>query len=414
MTQSEEFKVKKGSRKHIITVDDQLLKYHIDNKNATSTYSKQILYQNLNNKLFFKLKKYKFAIPFTVSGTLICIIAGIYYSSDSYIPTDPETTTEPFFASITFGLCFVIATGICLFSYDYSVTLFNNEENILMPIDKEKKVVQFIKETVFSYRNRYLRELIIRNYDGHSDLSKKQYAILLNNLRVYNLDELDKAINHNDFITEIKLVDKSQKHLNVKKTFSNFSYDIFSDRIEYNHKELMNNTSGVVYYESIGWQSTNKTSNESMNLIIGLSAILLGGIIMISNIGASDLTFFFVGLMGFPTGLLFILIFLSKNKKFIQIEGSETGINLYYNDNNYQEVQDFAKQVIKTRNEYLIKKFEVIENILPIEDKQNWVSYMYTQFVITKEQADIYMRRTASYRSEPKIGFKIPNKNNPT
>ncbi len=203
---------------------------------------------------------------------------------------------------------------------------------------------------------------------------------------------------------------KKPKHIfYTQKPFCKYYYEVYEDKVIYKWEELHIQNEGEVLFEQIGGQVKNLKKADYTFFLAGFGAFLIG-LYLLFAVAKEDFLFFFVGLGAIIVGVFLCIWNTSTLGKFMQIYGSSQNISLFYNIDNESEAEEFVKCLIAERNAYLQKKFKIIESFLPLENKRAWAEYLYDQFVISKEEMDDALNRQHIYRNDPKIGFKIPKK----
>ena len=136
------------------------------------------------------------------------------------------------------------------------------------------------------------------------------------------------------------------------------------------------------------------------NLIIVGAFFLVFSILFLFGIN-EELSVFFIFIAIFFIGLPFI-----NRKKVISIASMDGNhIELYFTNRNKQSVHDYATEIIKSANIYLLKKYSKIDRSLPIEPQIENIQYLLNREIITEENFESLKNQLLGTENKSSIGF---------
>ena len=136
------------------------------------------------------------------------------------------------------------------------------------------------------------------------------------------------------------------------------------------------------------------------NLIIVGAFFLVFSILFLFGIN-EELSVFFIFIAIFFIGLPFI-----NRKKVISIASMDGNhIELYFTNRNKQSVHDYATEIIKSANIYLLKKYSKIDRSLPIEPQIENIQYLLNREIITEENFESLKNQLLGKENKSSIGF---------
>lgn len=114
-----------------------------------------------------------------------------------------------------------------------------------------------------------------------------------------------------------------------------------------------------------------------------------------------DLTLIFISI-----GLLLMIIAFLNRKRVITITTMDgNNIELYFKNDNKQEVTDYADEIIEAANNYLLKKYSKIDRALPIEPQIENIQYLLNREIITDENFESLKNQLLGKDNISAIGF---------
>lgn len=185
--------------------------------------------------------------------------------------------------------------------------------------------------------------------------------------------------NRRYFTKQIFEIQHSCLNVDKKTLFEAIEYDISFEQIDHKKK--------VQILFNHGW------------LVTGVFFSALGFLFQIGPNEGLSLSCFFIA-------LIFTIMAFSLKKKVITIavyDGSN--IELYFTDQNKEEVLDFALQIINAANQHLLKKYGKVDLALPIEQQLHHIQFLRNREVITEEEYDALKNQLLGRKEKASIGF---------
>lgn len=134
-------------------------------------------------------------------------------------------------------------------------------------------------------------------------------------------------------------------------------------------------------------------------IIVGAFFILFS---LLFQIGPNDeLTIIF-----FSIGLLFIIVSFINRKKVVTmttLDGNK--IELYFTNQNKEEVVEYANAIIKASDNFLLHKFSKIDRLLPIEPQIDNIQFLLNREIISEEKFETLKNQILGKENQTSIGF---------
>lgn len=134
-------------------------------------------------------------------------------------------------------------------------------------------------------------------------------------------------------------------------------------------------------------------------IIVGAFFILFS---LLFQIGPNDeLTIIF-----FSIGLLFIIVSFINRKKVVTmttLDGNK--IELYFTNQNKEEVVEYAHSIIKASDNFLLHKFSKIDRLLPIEPQIDNIQFLLNREIISEEKFETLKNQILGKENQTSIGF---------
>jgi len=185
-----------------------------------------------------------------------------------------------------------------------------------------------------------------------------------------------------------------------RRIFNKTRIDVLDNKVFVTKRSVFDYIEFEVSFESI---DNKKRVKKEMNHGLGIISIFSFSVAIIclltDNIDVF-VTFFLISL-----GLA-VLGFILR-KKFISITTFTDGnLDLHFTNRNEMEVRNFADDLIRSANEYMIKKFSEVDKDLPIENQLNNISYLKSKDLIDDKKFEELKNILLGRRPDEKsIGF---------
>ena len=192
--------------------------------------------------------------------------------------------------------------------------------------------------------------------------------------------------------------------LTQKAFFTTREFEILHNGVQWSQKRLFSYLDGFIDFDDLSDKTRNQKDIKKGWLIASIiflfsTFLSIVGIFTSSseNIGNS------IDNIVFTTPLFlvcfFLLIFTSENEIFIT--GNEN-LGLFRNKPSLDEVDNFVKQIIEQRRQYIIKNATDFDENDSIEDKKSSLKYLLKEKIISEiEYNDLLDKFTDS----SKVGF---------
>ena len=108
--------------------------------------------------------------------------------------------------------------------------------------------------------------------------------------------------------------------------------------------------------------------------------------------------------------LSLVVAALIDRKKVITISANQgENITLYFTGKNKEEVIDFAEQIFKAANTFLLNKYGKIDRELPIEPQLDNIQFLRNREVISEDEYSVLKNQLLGRENKSYIGFTNSN-----
>ena len=181
--------------------------------------------------------------------------------------------------------------------------------------------------------------------------------------------------------------------------FSRQKFQIQKSTLRVNKKNIFDSIEYEIPFDLINNKIITQTIINNNLIISGIFVFFLG---LLFLFGSSPEFTYILASMGL---FLTILAFLNR-KKVITISTLDgNSIELYFNNQNKVEVMEYANEIIKAANVFLLRKYSKVDRSLPIDPQLERFQYLLNREVITEENFESLKNQLIGTENKYSIGF---------
>ena len=169
--------------------------------------------------------------------------------------------------------------------------------------------------------------------------------------------------------------------------FNRFQYIIEDTGVKLIKRRFSSSTETFVEFESIGSKIIKENTRKLYWAILSVLFLLIAIAVFVSRMKGGkvgDGAEFFHLSVSF---VLLMIFFLTKKRTlFLAQQDNINAIEFIASNRNKGEVEAFIKILLKTRDEYLIKKYAQIDEFLPYDQQYNDLVWLYNLKLLSKVQ----------------------------
>ena len=169
--------------------------------------------------------------------------------------------------------------------------------------------------------------------------------------------------------------------------FDRFKYTIKDNGVRLIKKRMGSGSDTFVEFEDIGSKIIIEKSRKLIWLILCLLFLIFAILVFVKRLNG--------GLVGngaeifhITTSMFFLFVFFLTKKNIIYLAQSDnTNAIEFIGTKRYkQKVDDFIKELLQRRDQYLIEKYSALNEFLPYNQQYNNLVWLYNLELLTKEK----------------------------
>lgn len=184
-----------------------------------------------------------------------------------------------------------------------------------------------------------------------------------------------------------------------RRYFTRQEFEIQKSSLKIDRRNLFDAMEYEIPFDFIHNKMTIQTIINNNLIIVGTFFILFG---FLFQIGPNDeLTIIFLSI-----GILFIIVSFINRKKVVTmatLDGNK--IQLYFNNDNKEEVVAYANSIIKAADNFLLHKLGKIDRLLPIEPQIENIQFLLSREIISEEKFETLKNQILGKENKSSIGF---------
>jgi len=184
-----------------------------------------------------------------------------------------------------------------------------------------------------------------------------------------------------------------------RRYFTRQDFEIQKSSLKIERRNMFDAIEYEIPFEFIHNKIKIQTIINNNLIIVGAFFILFS---LLFQIGPNDeLTIIF-----FSIGLLFIIVSFINRKKVVTmttLDGNK--IELYFTNQNKEEVVEYAHSIIKASDNFLLHKFSKIDRLLPIEPQIDNIQFLLNREIISEEKFETLKNQILGKENQTSIGF---------
>jgi ABC-type multidrug transport system fused ATPase/permease subunit len=184
-----------------------------------------------------------------------------------------------------------------------------------------------------------------------------------------------------------------------RRYFTRQDFEIQKSSLKIERRNMFDAIEYEIPFEFIHNKIKIQTIINNNLIIVGAFFILFS---LLFQIGPNDeLTIIF-----FSIGLLFIIVSFINRKKVVTmttLDGNK--IELYFTNQNKEEVVEYANAIIKASDNFLLHKFSKIDRLLPIEPQIDNIQFLLNREIISEEKFETLKNQILGKENQTSIGF---------
>lgn len=184
-----------------------------------------------------------------------------------------------------------------------------------------------------------------------------------------------------------------------KRYFTRQNFEIQKSSLKIERKNLFDSVEYKIPFDQISNQLKTQTIINNNLVVIGIFFIVFS---LFFQLGPNDeLTIIF-----FSIGLLITVVSFINRKKVVTITSFIEGdIELYFNNQNREEVVEYAHSIIRAADNYLLTKLSKVDRSMPIEPQLENIQYLLNREIINEETFETLKNQLLGKDNQQSIGF---------
>lgn len=184
-----------------------------------------------------------------------------------------------------------------------------------------------------------------------------------------------------------------------KRFFKKQTFEILRTGLRIERRTSLDSIEYEVSFEHIHNKKKIQTVTNDNLLVISFCLLVIG---LLFQLG-SNKEFSILLLIG---AAFFLSLALFTRQKTITIPTyNGEKIELFFNNQNKQEVLDFSNQIIKASNSFLLNKYGKIDKTLPLEGQLVHLDFLRDRDVITDEEYENLKNQLLGRENKGAMGF---------
>jgi len=169
--------------------------------------------------------------------------------------------------------------------------------------------------------------------------------------------------------------------------FDRFNYKIEESGIRLSKKGLASSSVTFVDFEDIGSKIIIEKSRKLIWLILSILFLVIAIAVFVKRLNGGN-----IGngaeIFHISTSIFFLFVYLITKKNIIYLTQSDNSNAIeFIGTNQYKKsVDDFIKELMKSRDKYLVDKYSTLNEFLPYDQQYNNLVWLYNLKLLTKEQ----------------------------
>ena len=191
----------------------------------------------------------------------------------------------------------------------------------------------------------------------------------------------------------------SQMTLHNQRYFTRQFFEMTDSGLKVNKRTLLDKFEFEIPFEQIHNKMKIQTITNNNLIVISASCFILATLFLLGTLSEISPLLYFAG-------FVFTFLVIVTRKKSITIStyiGEQ--IELFFTKTNRENVQEFATNIIKASNSFLLKKYGKVDKALPIDSQLNELKFLRDREVIDEEQFDNLKSQLLSRDNSNSIGF---------
>ena len=184
-----------------------------------------------------------------------------------------------------------------------------------------------------------------------------------------------------------------------KRYFTRQHFDLQKNSLKISKKKSFDAIEYEIPFELINNKIRTQTVVNNNLIYTGAFFFLFS---LLFQIGPNDeLTLIFMII-----GLAFIITPFINRKKVITILTLDgNNIELYFNNNNKEDVMAYANEIIHASDNFLLKKYSKVDRLLPIEPQLEGIQYLLQREIISEDMFENFKNQLLGTENKSAIGF---------
>jgi len=186
--------------------------------------------------------------------------------------------------------------------------------------------------------------------------------------------------------------------LHNRRYFTRQLFEITNSSLAVTKRTLLDQYEFEIPFEQIHNKMSIQKISNSNPIVLSIAAVIIGFLFLFGSLYEASPIFFLIG-------LIFGIISIFSRKSTVTIPTYKDPIELFFKSSNKEEMKQFASEIIKASNSFLLKKYGKVDKALPIEPQIEKLHFLLDREIINTDEFEQLKNQLLSRDNLNSIGF---------
>lgn len=184
-----------------------------------------------------------------------------------------------------------------------------------------------------------------------------------------------------------------------RRRFTKQVFELKKSTLKVDIRDLFERTEYEISYEHVDFKKKIQVIFNHGLLVASFFAFAIGLLLAFAPNEEAAFVFFLVSAVCFISAFILKKMVVTINT----FDGNK--IELFFNNRNKDHVVDFADEIIRNSNQYLLRKYGKVDPAFPIEPQLNSIQFLRDREIITDEEFESLKSQLLGRTNKATIGF---------